>query len=122
MKPLWKSVLVLGACSVSLALGTPAAGQDRGAANAAKAAKAANADRVPVRPGPVDRVKPPRQVRVQAPPKPSVRTAVAPGTWRVHRHKGNSPLFKHGRPDVPVPPVRPGRPDVPGKPDKPGRP
>ena len=42
-----------------------------------------------------------KPVRIKAPPKPGVQTALKPGTWRHHRHKGNSPFFKHDRPDKP---------------------
>lgn len=45
----------------------------------------------------VNAVKPNKPVRIKAPPKPGVKTVVAPGTWRVHRHRGNSPLFEPGR-------------------------
>lgn len=61
----------------------PPAKEARGQAKAAKVMK-------------VD-TKKPKPVRIKAPPKPGVKTVVAPGTWRVHRHRGNSPLFEPGR-------------------------
>ena len=41
--------------------------------------------------------KPDKPVKVKAPPKPAVKTVVAPGTWQVHRHRGNSPKFRPDR-------------------------
>ena len=38
-----------------------------------------------------------KPVRVKAPPRPAVKTNVAPGTWKVHLHKGNSPKFRPDR-------------------------
>jgi len=38
-----------------------------------------------------------KPVRVKAPPRPSVKTNIAPGTWDVPRHKGNSPKFRPDR-------------------------
>lgn len=47
-----------------------------------------------VKPG---KPKPDKPVKVKAPPKPAVNTVIAPGTWQVHRHRGNSPKFRPDR-------------------------
>ncbi len=41
--------------------------------------------------------KPDKPIKVKAPPKPAVKTVIAPGTWQIHRHRGNSPKFRPDR-------------------------
>ena len=79
--------LMYAALAASFALSSPAIAAEAGdaAKNEASAANAAKPD------------KPLKPVRVKAPPKPKVATVVAPGTWEVHRHRGNSPKFRPDR-------------------------
>lgn len=64
--------------------------------------------------------KPGKPFRVKAPPKPGVKTVIAPGTWRVHRHRGNSPLFEMGREKEWVDDTGPGKRPVIKRHDRPG--
>nr|PZN01948.1 MAG: hypothetical protein DIU74_09000 [Pseudomonadota bacterium] len=49
-----------------------------------------------------------------------MQTVVAPGTWKVHRHRGNSPLFKMGREKEWVEHPGPGKRPVIKRQDRPG--
>lgn len=75
------------AAALAASLTVPVAALAQGKQGAAKADKAvAKVDRKKLKP-----------VRVDAPPRPQVKTNVAPGTWHFPRHKGNSPKFRLDR-------------------------
>ena len=75
------------AASLAVSPGVLAQNSNAAAAEQTKAEKqAAKAEQKQLKP-----------VRVKAPPRPSVKTNIAPGTWKVHPHKGNSPKFRPDR-------------------------